>query len=66
MGAPETVPFASLAAAQAFALTEGGKVLELSSITDEMVLTPVEQEPGGENNDDYKGRLRALPNSVGG
>jgi copper chaperone NosL len=66
MGAPETVPFANSAGAEAFARTEGGKVLKLSSITDDMVLTPVEHGPTHEQDDDYKGRLRALPNSVGG
>lgn len=70
MGAPETVPFSSLAKAEAFARTEGGKVLDLSAITDDMVLTPVEhgpvQDQEGDQDDDYKGRLRALPHSVGG
>lgn len=66
MGAPETVPFASRADAEAFAKAEGGGVLELSAITDDMVLTPVEQEPDREGDDDFKGRLRALPNAVGG
>lgn len=66
MGAPETVPFANSAGAEAFARTEGGKMLKLSSITDDMVLTPVEHEPAHEHGDDYDGRLRALPNSVGG
>ena len=66
MGAPETVPFATLAEAEAFAKAEGGKVLELSAITDDMVLTPVEQVPAHDQDDDFQGRLRALPNNVGG
>lgn len=66
MGAPETVPFSTLAAAETFAQTEGGKILELSSITDDMVLTPVEQGPTPDNDYDYNGRLRALPYSIGG
>ncbi len=69
MGAPETVPFAVLADAEAFAKDEGGKVLELSAITDDMVLTPVEQGPAQDvqgQDDDFQGRLRALPNNVGG
>jgi copper chaperone NosL len=66
MGAPETVPFATLAEAEAFAKAEGGKVLELSAITDDMVLTPVEQAPAHDQDDDFQGRLRALPNNVGG
>lgn len=70
MGAPETVPFATSAKAEAFAKTEGGKVLELTAITDDMVLAPVEQAPaqdhGDSHDDDFQGRLRALPQSVGG
>lgn len=68
MGAPETVPFSSMTAAEAFANAEGGEVLDLSAITDDMVLTPVEQEPAEshEHDDDYDGRLRALKNSAGG
>ncbi|MET3662465.1 nitrous oxide reductase accessory protein NosL [Aquamicrobium ahrensii] len=66
MGAPETVPFASRADAEAFVKTEGGTVLELSAITDDMVLTPVEQDPAEGGDADYEGRLRALPNAVGG
>ncbi|MBN9072989.1 MAG: nitrous oxide reductase accessory protein NosL [Rhizobiales bacterium] len=70
MGAPETVPFASQAGAEAFARAEGGTILVLSAITDDMVLTPVEQKPDHEGTpekgDDYQDRLRALPNSIGG
>lgn len=66
MGAPETVPFASRTEAETFVKTEGGTVLELSAITDDMVLTPVEQDPAEGGDADYEGRLRALPNAVGG
>jgi copper chaperone NosL len=68
MGAPETVPFSSQAEAEAFAKSEGGKVLELAAITDDMVLAPVEQTPSHNHghDDDFQGRLRALPQSVGG
>ena len=66
MGAPETVPFASRADAEAFAKAEGGTVLKLVAITDDMVLTPVEHETAVDQDDDYEGRLRALPNAVGG
>lgn len=66
MGAPETVPFASRTDAETFVKTEGGTVLELSAITDDMVLTPVEQDPAEGGDADYEGRLRALPNAVGG
>ncbi len=68
MGAPETVPFARRADAEAFAGAEGGTVLQLAAITDDMVLAPVEQGPDGSAGDDsdFEGRLRALPNAIGG
>ncbi|MGQ3213406.1 MAG: nitrous oxide reductase accessory protein NosL [Shinella sp.] len=67
MGAPETVPFFSREEAAAFAQAEGGHVLALADITDAMVLTPVETDTDdGPDDDDYLGRLRALPNPAGG
>ena len=67
MGAPETVPFSNREGAAAFALAEGGRVLALADITDAMVLTPVETDTdNGPDDDDYLGRLRALPNPAGG
>ncbi|AOF92624.1 nitrous oxide reductase accessory protein NosL [Sinorhizobium sp. RAC02] len=67
MGAPETVPFFNREGAAAFAQAEGGHVLALSDITDAMVLTPVETDTDdGPDDDDYLGRLRALPNPAGG
>lgn len=66
MGAPEAVPFSTEAAAHAFAMTEGGKVLRLAEIPSSSVLTPVsdaeisghgDHEPA---NSDYEDRLRAL------
>ncbi|MFC5386623.1 nitrous oxide reductase accessory protein NosL [Aquamicrobium segne] len=66
MGAPETVPFSSRTDAEAFARAEGGEVLQLADITDDMVLTPVEHESDIDDDDDFQGRLRALPNSIGG
>jgi len=45
MGAPEFVPFAEKAAAEAFANQYGGEVVAYADITDEMVLTPVDVEP---------------------
>ncbi|UDF32154.1 UNVERIFIED_ORG: nitrous oxide reductase accessory protein NosL (plasmid) [Roseateles sp. XES5] len=66
MGAPETVPFSSRERAEAFTRTEGGRVLALADVTDDMVLTPV--DAGAEQGDDtdFDGRLRALPNKAGG
>ena len=68
MGAPETVPFSTRESAQAFALTEGGRILALTDITDDMVLAPVETgtDQGDEDDSDFDGRLRALPNKAGG
>ena len=67
MGAPEAVPFATRDEAAAFVHAEGGKVLALADITDAMVLTPVETGSGqGADDDEYLGRLRALPHPAGG
>jgi copper chaperone NosL len=67
MGAPEAVPFSSRDAAAAFVLVEGGQVLALANITDAMVLTPVETgSEQGADDDDYLGRVRALPHPAGG
>ena len=67
MGAPETVPFSSRERAEAFTRVEGGRVLALADVTDDMVLTPVETETDqGGDDADFNGRLRALPNKAGG
>lgn len=68
MGAPEAVPFGTEAAARAFAQAEGGQVLRLGAITDDMVLTPVEAGTGAAEDDDsdYEQRLRALTRPLGG
>ncbi len=67
MGAPETVPFSSREKAEAFALADGGRLLTLAEITDNMVLAPVETEPEQDGFDaDFQSRLRALPNQAGG
>ncbi len=67
MGAPETVPFSSRESANIFTLAEGGRVLTLAEITDDMVLAPVEADGDPEaDDDDFSGRLRALPNKAGG
>lgn len=67
MGAPEAVPFSSRQSAAAFTLAEGGHVLALADITDDMVLAPVEASTDqSADDDDFNGRLRALPNKAGG
>lgn len=66
MGAPETVPFSSRDSARAFAITEGGRVLTLAEITDDMVLAPVEAGADPEADDaEFRERLRSLPNKAG-
>jgi copper chaperone NosL len=67
MGAPETVPFSSRERAEAFVLAEGGRVLMLNDIADDMVLAPVEAGADQATDDaDFDDRLRALPNKAGG
>ena len=67
MGAPEAVPFSSRERAEDFVLAEGGRVLTLADITDDMVLAPVETGANqGDDDADFNGRLRALPNKAGG
>jgi len=67
MGAPEAVPFSSRQSAEAFRLVEGGRVLALAGISNDMVLAPVETRADeGPGDDDFDGRLRALPNKAGG
>ncbi|MCD2183723.1 nitrous oxide reductase accessory protein NosL [Rhizobium sp. GN54] len=67
MGAPETVPFSSRERAEAFARTEGGRVLALTDITDDMVLVPVETGEDREAGDeDYRDRLQILSHPAGG
>lgn len=67
MGAPEAVPFSSQADAETFILAEGGRVLTLADITDDIVLAPVEAGADhGTGDEDFHGRLRSLPNKAGG
>lgn len=68
MGAPEAVPFSSRERAEVFVRAEGGRVLTLADITNDMVLAPVEADADQGNGDDadFNGRLRALPNKAGG
>lgn len=58
MGAPEVVPFAKAATAQAFAAERGGAVMRLNDIPDRAVTAPVSAAAQGE--DDYARRLKAL------
>lgn len=64
MGAPEVVPFATLAAATAFAAARGGTVMALDAIPDSAVTAPVSDAGTGE--DDYSRRLKALTDSPEG
>ncbi|MNT87493.1 NosL [compost metagenome] len=67
MGAPEAVPFSSRERAEAFALAEGGRVLVLADVTDDMVLAPVEAHADhGPDDEDYRDRLRTLSHPAGG
>jgi copper chaperone NosL len=67
MGAPETVPFSSREAADAYIRAEGGRAMTLADITDDMVLAPVENgTTPGSDDEDYLERLNALPNPAGG
>lgn len=58
MGAPEVVPFATLAVARAFAQEHGGNVMGLDAIPDRAVAPPISDAAMGE--DDYVDRLKAL------
>lgn len=64
MGAAETVPFGDRGAAEDFARAEGGNVLTLADIPDDMVLAPADM--GDEDDEDYLRRLRALSAPLGG
>lgn len=68
MGAPEAVPFSSREHAEDFVRAEGGRVLTLADITNDMVLAPVDAGADQGNDDDaeFDARLRALPNKAGG
>jgi len=68
MDAPELVPFAERAAAEAFAASHGGAVLALGAIDDADVLAPVafDGEAGADDDDDFEERLRALTRELEG
>ena len=65
MGAPEAVPFGSEAAAEAFAAQEGGTVMRLSAIPDDLVLAPEDTAPNPTEDADFENRLRALSRPEG-
>jgi copper chaperone NosL len=58
MGAPEVVPFADPAKAEAFAAANGGVVMTLEDIPDSAIAAPVSDAGGAD--DDYARRLKAL------
>lgn len=58
MGAPELVPFADPAEAQAFAALHGGALMALEAIPD-IAITPASANMG-EGDDDYSDRLKSL------
>lgn len=64
MGAPETVPFSTARAAQAFAERHGGTVMTLAQIPDTAVLAPVDQGDATAEAD-FLHRLHALSTAEG-
>ena len=63
MGAPELIPFSDASSARAFADQHGGAVMDLAEVPDSAVIAPVaDVDPAGDStdDDDFKGRLRAL------
>jgi len=63
MGLPETIPFGAEADARALADAEGGTVLRLADIPDDMVLAPVIALDEVDEAD-FESRLRALSQSI--
>ncbi|MCL4675174.1 MAG: nitrous oxide reductase accessory protein NosL [Pararhodobacter sp.] len=69
MGAPELVPFSTLAEAEAFARLHGGTIAGLNDIPDDMVLAPVEfdiDQGDADDDTDFQQRLRALSRELEG
>lgn len=64
MGAPELVPFADPADAQAFAARHGGTVMTLAAIPDSAITSINPGVPEGD--DDYSRRLKALATGTEG
>lgn len=68
MGAPELVPFADPAKAEAFAARNGGTVVALSDVPDDAVIAPVAsaEDTGPAEDATYDQRLKALSDKIGG
>ena len=65
MGAPELVPFSERAAAQAFALAKGGRLLSLPEVADEDVLGPETPLAERGEQDRYRERLETITGEKG-
>jgi len=63
MGLPETIPFGLESDAQALAAAEGGAVLRLAEIPDDMVLAPAVSIDAADESD-FAARLRALSQTI--
>lgn len=63
MGLPETIPFGTESAAQALATAEGGTVLRLADIPDDLVLAPTVAIDAADESD-FAARLRALSQTI--
>ena len=68
MGAPELVPFADPAKAEAFAAANGGRVVTLDEVPDAAVIAPVvsAEDTGAAPDSAYDQRLKALSDKIGG
>jgi copper chaperone NosL len=64
MGAPELVPFADPAEAEAFASLHGGALMALEAIPDRAITPVAATAPEGE--DDYSDRLKSLADGTEG
>lgn len=62
MGAPEIVPFADTAAAQAFMAANGGTLVALDDIPDSALIAPVQIGDDTEDDADFDRRLQSLSN----
>lgn len=63
MGLPETIPFGTRSAADTMAEAEGGSVLRLAEIPDDMVLSPT-VAPDAADESEFESRLRALSQTI--
>jgi copper chaperone NosL len=64
MGAPELVPFADPAEAEAFAALHGGTLMDLTAIPDSAIVSIDPSVPEGD--DDYSRRLKSLAKETEG